>query len=242
MVRPATALFLVATSLMAASACTTDPPVMTPATIATVAPPPAGGRPLAVSPGAPTPELAAVTGTGPATLVETSGDVPIYSDDPHWGDRTSPALVVFVDLQCPHCAVFHKMLVDAARPRSVRVVWKHFPLRSHPAARPAAEAAQGVFMMAGGDAFTRFVERVFEANSKGKGLTPDDFARWAGEAGVRDLSDYRTGLTDGRWASTVDRDLALTEKLHLEGTPTLFIDGTLFNGSDDLATAITRRP
>lgn len=234
--------FALALSFVSTAACTKETPAVAPATIAAVPSASSTARPLAVSSSAPAPE-SAPRETGPARLVETSGDVPIYSDDPQWGDRKTPALIVFVDLQCPHCAVFHKMLTDATRRPSTRIVWKHFPLRSHPAARPAAEAAQGVFMLAGGDAFAGFVERVFAANAKGAALTAADFVRWAGEVGVRDLEAYRAGLRENRWASTVDRDLALTEKLGLLGTPTLFIDGEIWkgDGNEDLDAAIAKR-
>ena len=221
----------VAGALLAASACHDEPPPLAPATVVPIAPVTSNGDGRVSSIPVASSRAAQTAPVGPPVILEQNAEVPIFSDDPQWGDRKSPALVVFVDLQCPHCAVFHKQLVDATRTPSVRIVWKHFPLASHPAARPAAEAAQGVYMLAGGDAFAAFVDKVF--SHQGSPPSQADYVRWAHEVGVKDMADYLAGLRSKRWAPTVDRDHDLAEKLQVLGTPTLYIDGAVYRGTSD---------
>ncbi len=57
---------------------------------------------------------------------------------------------------------------DDVRPDKVRIIWKNEPLPFHPNAKPAAEAAQGVFALKGNDAFWKFHDTAFK-NQKALG-------------------------------------------------------------------------
>ena len=72
-----------------------------------------------------------------------------------WGNRNAPVtIVVFSDFQCPFCSRVEPT-VDQIKATygkdKVRIVWKNSPLPFHPNAKPAAEAAQGVFALAGNE-------------------------------------------------------------------------------------------
>jgi protein-disulfide isomerase len=83
--------------------------------------------------------------------------VPISSKDPMWGKRDAPVtVVIYSDFQCPYCSRVEPTLDQVKTTYGadkVRLVWKNNPLPFHQNAKPAAEAAQGVFAMAGNDAF-----------------------------------------------------------------------------------------
>jgi protein-disulfide isomerase len=77
-----------------------------------------------------------------------STPVPAPGEDDHCrGPASAPLLIEYADFQCPFCAAVHERLSG----REVRLVFRHFPVRSsHPrswAAACAAEAAaaQGRF-------------------------------------------------------------------------------------------------
>jgi protein-disulfide isomerase len=55
------------------------------------------------------------------------------------GPEDAPLLIVFADFECPFCAALHARLAT----RAVKVVFRHFPVRSsHPRAWAAACAAE----------------------------------------------------------------------------------------------------
>jgi protein-disulfide isomerase len=111
---------------------------------------------------------------------------------------------------------------DTYGPATVRLVWKNLPLPFHPHARPAAEAAMGVFALAGVDAFWRFHHAAFAGDGR---LEEARFEGWAQEAGVTDMASWKSGLSAHTWARAVDLDLADGDALGVDGTPTFFVNG-----------------
>ena len=103
-----------------------------------------------------------------AAWSDLDSPVPISSDDPMRGSRTAPiTIVVFSDFQCPFCSRLGPTL-DSVRTKygaDVRVVWKNDPLPFHTNAKPAAEAARGVFLLGGDAAFWRFHDEAFKNQS-----------------------------------------------------------------------------
>jgi protein-disulfide isomerase len=64
---------------------------------------------------------------------------PLRPDDHVRGPESAPLVFVYSDFECPFCAAVHERLHD----RALRVVFRHFPVRSkHPRAWPAACAAE----------------------------------------------------------------------------------------------------
>jgi protein-disulfide isomerase len=143
-----------------------------------------------------------------------------------WGSRTALVTIVeFADFQCPFCARCEPALVrvrDTYGPATVRLVWKNLPLPFHDHARPAAEAAMGVFALGGGEAFWRFHHAAFGG---GGSLEEARFEGWAKEAGVADMAAYKSGLSAHTWAKAIDADLADAQALDVDGTPTFFVNG-----------------
>jgi protein-disulfide isomerase len=150
--------------------------------------------------------------------------VPIFDDDPQIGaENALVTLVVFVDMECPHCASVHAPIVSlASEVKSVAVVWKHYPLKSHSHARAAAEASQGVFALGGAAAFVSFAQNIMTGRVQ---PTRKDWLRLAHDVGVKDVNALAEGLDRGRWVPIVERGLALGDKLHLEGVPTVYGNG-----------------
>ncbi|HTV23065.1 MAG TPA: thioredoxin domain-containing protein [Polyangiaceae bacterium] len=160
---------------------------------------------------------------------QASSPIPIGSDDPSWGSATAPVTVVVLsDFECPYCSRAVPTLARVEkeyRPEQVRVVWKHYPLESHPNARPAAEAAAAVRAL-GGD-FWKFHDLAFGHQRE---LSRENFARWAVEAGV-DSGRFEAELKSLRPAAKVDRDISLARQLGINGTPHFKINGKTLSGA-----------
>ncbi|MGD0526919.1 MAG: thioredoxin domain-containing protein [Polyangiaceae bacterium] len=195
------------------------------------APPP---KPAPVALPSMQPALAAVDALT-ATAREDDAAVPISPHNPSWGSRTAlVTMVEFSDMQCPFCARVEPTLAairEAYGPDNVRIVWKNTPLTFHPEARPAAEAAMGVFELGGTQAFWRFHDAAFADQTA---LGADSYERWARAAGVTDVAAFLSGLQSRRWADRVDADIREAVALGVDGTPAFFINGTLVVGAQPL--------
>jgi len=193
-------------------------------------------------PATPPPETGnAIIKTGPNTLAppparetwsDSAAPVPVTSDDPTWGDRNAPVtIVLYSDFECPFCSrveATFAQIRETYGPSKVRVVWKNTPLPFHPHAKPAAEAAMGVFQLAGNDAFWQFHDLAFRNQ---RDLTEANFEVWAAQAGAPDLGAFKAGLTSHRWAEKVDADVANGKAIGVNGTPASFINGKLLSGA-----------
>jgi protein-disulfide isomerase len=163
---------------------------------------------------------------------DSESPVPISSKDPMWGKRDAPVTIVeYSDFQCPYCSRVEPTLDQVRQaygPDKVRVVWRNNPLPFHQNAKPAAEAAQGVFALAGDDAFWKFHDAAFKNQGQ---LSEDSYEKWAKDAGVKDAAAYKAGLDSHKWADKVDKDLNDGKAAGVQGTPSFFVNGIFINGA-----------
>jgi protein-disulfide isomerase len=190
-----------------------------------------GARPATVA----APPLPAVAAE--ALPSETDAAIPIRKSNPTWGSSSASVTIVeFSDFECPYCRIVQPTLArlrDAYGPHALRIVWKNRPLEFHAHARAAAEAAMGVFALAGVDAFWRFHDLLFENQSN---LSQENLEEWAKKAGLVDVDAFRAGLARQSWTSIVDADLSEGRSAGVDGTPTFFINGIPVVGAEELPT------
>ncbi|MBP9111545.1 MAG: thioredoxin domain-containing protein, partial [Polyangiaceae bacterium] len=180
----------------------------------------------------PTENVRVLDAGGVASSSDNDSPVRIDGSDPMWGKQDAlVTLVVFSDLQCPFCSrletTFGK-LKETFGPEKIRIVWKNVPLEFHENAKAAAEAAMGVFELAGPDAFWSFQSSAF-ANQVDLGAERYDL--WAETSGVRDLDAFRKGRELGRWRPKVEADLTLAKSLGVVGTPHTYVNGIAIGGA-----------
>ena len=147
------------------------------------------------------------------------------ADSPSKGPDNAPVTIVeYADFQCPACAATSPILDQAVKryPQSVRLVYKHFPLSIHEHAEAAARAAvaahkQGKFWQMHDALFTNqnaLDEAGIKRLAQGIGLDMKQFDE-----------DRRSEVV----VDQVTRDRKQAEALGLKGTPTVFINGRLFD-------------
>src|SRR5687768_13226093 len=170
---------------------------------------------------------------------ESSGDkkshadspIPVTSDDPIWGKWDAPVTIVtFSDFQCPFCSRVEPTLDQVKQTYGqdkVRIVWKNQPLPFHDKAKPAAEAAQTVFLLKGSDAFWKFHDTAFKNQQQ---LSPESYEKWAVASGV-DLNQFKQTLASKKAAKKVDEDQQLANKVGANGTPAFRINGAELSGA-----------
>jgi protein-disulfide isomerase len=147
--------------------------------------------------------------------------VEVGATDPANGDASAPVTIVeFSDYQCPFCArVTPTMakIMETYRGK-VRRIFKDFPLANHPQAPKAAEAAR-----CAGDQgkYWEFHARLFDNQSA---LQIPQLKETASSLGL-DRTRFDQCLDSGTWAAQVKADLAQGEKLGVNSTPTLYVNG-----------------
>jgi protein-disulfide isomerase len=134
-------------------------------------------------------------------------------------------VIAYADFECPFCAVLHERLTRLP----VEVVFRHFPVRSsHPRAWPAACAAEAAARQG------RFWE-MHDVLFRNQGhLEPSDLRRYAERVGV-DLAQFESDLLDPAIAARIERDVDSGDRSGVDGTPSLFIDGSRYRGPRDSA-------
>jgi protein-disulfide isomerase len=140
-------------------------------------------------------------------------------------------IIEFSDFQCPFCAQAEQALHEVRQryPREVAVVYRHFPLKSHPYATQAALASE---CAASQGRFEPFHDVLF-AGQDSIGRVPwEEFAR---RASVRSVQDFNQCLGAKRFNGLVEEDAAMARSLNLMGTPTIIVNGRILPGTPSAA-------
>lgn len=132
---------------------------------------------------------------------------------------------VYSDFQCPYCLQFETQtmpILMAKLPDDVRIEFHQFPLESiHPLARASAEASE---CAAKQNKFWEYKDLLFKDRSWLSGNPNAVFIKLAGQAGLNaDL--FTKCLGEGAGRAAVDAGLVEANRLGLNGTPTVFVDG-----------------
>jgi protein-disulfide isomerase len=142
---------------------------------------------------------------------------------PFKGPADAPVtVVIFTDFQCPYCARAAELLhrVTDAHPKTVKLVFKNFPLRSHPMAQPAAAAALVAHRHG---KFWEFHDRLF---AEQKQLSREKILQIAASLGLEEQSFVKE-LSDPEIQARIEKDYRDGLEAGVQGTPTIFVNGRL---------------
>lgn len=150
------------------------------------------------------------------------------------GPSSAPVtIVVFSDFECPFCKRFASGTMPGIRrqyPQEVRFLFRHWPIRNHRFAYPAARATE---CAARQGAFEAYHDAIF-AKQDSLGLKP--FQEFAREAGVKDLGAFEKCYAKPGPVREIEDDLEAAIGSGGSGTPTVIINGWRFKGALDSAT------
>jgi protein-disulfide isomerase len=146
---------------------------------------------------------------------------------PSLGNKDAPVtLVEFSDFQCPYCQAAAPTLKQVAQKfgDKVHIVYRQYPIPSlHPFALKAAEASlcaneQGKFW--------QLHDAMFEDQKK---LAVSDLKATARRLGL-DSKKFDGCLDSGRYVEQVQNDQKEAQRIGVNGTPAMFINGTYVEG------------
>ena len=109
----------------------------------------------------------------------------------------------------------------------VRMVFKFYPLPSHPHADIAARAAVAAMNQG------KFWEMHHALFTNQRHLEQTDLDSYAKELGI-EVSRFHADIQASATADRIAKDKKLGEDLQIGGTPTIFINGRLFDGRQDV--------
>ncbi|MDB5604828.1 MAG: oxidoreductase [Bradyrhizobium sp.] len=164
---------------------------------------------------------------GPAQrpLLEDPVKIPIAGAPSKGPEHARITLVEFSDFECPYCsrAVSQVDALMVAFPRDIRLVYKQFPLSTHPHARMAAVAAlaaneQGKFWEMHDKLFANYHQ-----------LSRERILALAKEIGL-DVNRFTADVASGKFDPVVAKDFKDGEDAGVNGTPAFFINGKHYNG------------
>ena len=144
------------------------------------------------------------------------------------GAKNSPVtLVEFSDFQCPYCGMFEKVLEKYRHdhPGQVRLIMYNYPLRQHPQAATAAEAAECVAKMGN---YARYHNLLFKNQDKFASQPFDSLARLAG---VKDTTALHACMKDTSTIRAIMHQINLGNSVDLYQTPTIIINRAYYSGS-----------
>ncbi len=141
--------------------------------------------------------------------------------DPVRGVASAPVTIIeFSDYQCPFCGRVNPTLeqVRKAYGDKVKIIFKDFPLPNHPQAPKAAEAAH----CAGEQGkYWELHDHMF-ANQRA--LNVPDLKQYAATLGL-DAAKFNQCLDSGKHAGLVAAGTAQGERMGVNSTPTLYVNG-----------------
>jgi len=152
-------------------------------------------------------------------------DAPVFDiaiDDRPWrgGANASVTIVEFTDYECPSCAATQPVLEEVVKEfgDKVKLVARSFPLAQHTHAFKAAEASEAAREQG------KYWEYAALLFTNQKSLELENLKQYASQLGL-DRKKFDAALDSGKFATKVKRDLADGDKVGVDSTPSLFING-----------------
>jgi protein-disulfide isomerase len=151
------------------------------------------------------------------------------------GEAETLVVLEYGDYECPYSRQAFRAIERAERELSgrIRFAFRHFPLTQiHPHALAASRAAEAAARQ---QRFWEMHELLFHRQ---KALEDDDLRSYANQIGL-DLPRFDRDRAAPDVLARIERDVASGEATGVvRGTPTLFVDGVLYQGGYDPAAFI----
>jgi protein-disulfide isomerase len=178
-----------------------------------------------------------------------------YSNEPYLGKSSAPVSIIeFGDYKCPNCKNFNEKVVPYIKQEMVDTgeAKLYFMNDSfiYTDSERAAKFAEAVYAELGNQTFWKFHDLLYQKQPVGskyekmdvyteKFLTDTLKQVDANDADVNKVVQYfNAKKSDAAW----QKDMNLADKLNVTGTPTIFVNGKVFDGKtlDDLKNMVDK--
>jgi protein-disulfide isomerase len=149
-------------------------------------------------------------------------------------NNTPITLVEYGDYECPYTGMAYPVVKEIMKELGddkICFVFRNFPLNDiHLHAQHAAEAAEAA---AAQDKFWQMHDYLFEHQ---KALDDGHLLEYAQKVGLQDVRKFKDDISRHVYAPLIEESLKGGIDSGVEGTPTFFINGVLYEDSFDLKT------
>ena len=149
------------------------------------------------------------------------------------GSVNAPIVIIeYGDYECPYTGMAYPIVRQIMRRfgDKVQVAFRNFPLNEiHPHAQYAAEAAEAA---AAQDKFWQMHDYLFEHQ---RALEDSHLLQYAEKVGL-DINKFKKEVSGHIYAPLIEESLKSGIDSGVEGTPTFFVNGVLYEDSWDLDT------
>lgn len=152
--------------------------------------------------------------------------------DQEWFKGNPEALVTLIeysDFQCPACASYYPMIKKLAEEMSeeVQIIYRHYPLSSHPQAELAARAAEAAGQQ---DAFWAMHDKLFAGQNawSNQSNAKDIFITYAEDLGLN-VEQFKSDINNGDIKDAVKDDKRSGNQALVNSTPSFFLNGQKIN-------------
>jgi len=152
-------------------------------------------------------------------------------DSPSKGNPGAPVLLVeFADFQCPACRAARPLVEEALKKHEgqTRLVFKNFPLSIHPYGEKLARSGRAALLQG---KFWEMYAAMFDNQDR---ISPPVIEELAKGLGL-DMAKFQKDVESEAVADAVSRDRKQGERLDIQSTPTLYINGRMFPSTPDFA-------
>ncbi len=135
-------------------------------------------------------------------------------------------IVEFSDFQCPFCARGAATIEQVLKlyPNDVKLVFKHYPLPFHQAAKPAAKAANAAAKQG---KFWEMHDLLFKNQQD---LTEEAFNKYAQQLGLN-IDKFKADYKEAGQDALIDAETKAGQEAGVNGTPAFFVNGVLISGA-----------
>lgn len=177
-----------------------------------------------------------------------------YSNQPFLGDKSTPVSIIeFGDYKCPNCKNFNQNVVpliqkDLVDTGLAKLYFMNDSFIFKDSLR-SGKFAESVYAELGNDIFWKFHDLLYQKQPEDPKYEKMDFfdekfltatlKEVASDQEVNQVVDnFHAKKADAAW----QKDMDLAQKLGVTGTPTIFVNGKLFEGQtiDDLKTMVEK--
>jgi protein-disulfide isomerase len=154
------------------------------------------------------------------------------ANSPSKGPANAPIeLIEFSDFQCPFCLRANPTVNQVLTTYGDRIhfVYRHYPLPTHPSAKPAAEASE---CAAEQNQFWQYHDRLFANPTK---LGAADLKQHAADLGL-DTAKFDSCVETHKYKAKVEADQQAGSEVGVDGTPAFFINGRMISGAQPFET------
>lgn len=153
-------------------------------------------------------------------------------------DTALVTIIEYSDYQCPYCAMLAPVLRQLVEkyPDDVRVVFRYFPLTSHPNSWVAAQAAEAAGKQG---KFVEMHELIFAQQDQLANYTPEnalDYFVTLAEQLKLNVDQFKQDYASEEVKARIQKNLDEAMNAGLPGTPFLFLNGLPYQDRMDLET------